>query len=209
MVMLLLWLAPNFFVFGGQADGEALNDLWSFDLNTLRTTPAWEQCKPIGAVCPAQRTGHVCVAYQDCIIVFGGTDGPYHYNDTWSYDTNTETWSELQCIGSIYIFGGRGVDGKELGDLAAFKMSNQRWYMFQNMGPAPSSRLSHAMASMGTRVFVLGGESFMSTKGDDNGIINIIDTKHIKYPDSSGEPLVNDADRESSAIPTPLLGQVE
>jgi hypothetical protein len=71
---------------------------------------------------------------------FGGTDGQYHYNDTWSYDTNTRTWSELQCIGFIpspreghaaavvddviYIFGGRGVDGKDLGDLAAFKMSS-------------------------------------------------------------------------------------
>ncbi|KAG2035178.1 hypothetical protein BDR03DRAFT_868590, partial [Suillus americanus] len=155
----------KFFVLGSQANGEFLNDLWSFDLNTLRTTPAWEQCQPVGAACPAQRTGHACVTYQDRIIVFGGTDGKYNYNDTWSYDTNTETWSEPQCIGLIpapreghaaaviddvvYIFGGRGIDGKELDDLAAFKMSNQRWYMLQNMGPAPSGHSGHAMASMG------------------------------------------------------------
>ncbi|KAG1749813.1 uncharacterized protein EDB91DRAFT_1327252 [Suillus paluster] len=212
-------VGTKFFVFGGQVDGEFLNDLWSFDLNTLRTQTAWELCQPVGAARPAQRTGHACVTYQDRIIMFGGTDGQYHYNDTWSYDTNTRTWTELQCIGFIpspreghaaavvddviYIFGGRGVDGKDLGDLAAFKMSNQRWYMFQNMGPAPSGRSGHAMASMGTRVFVLGGESFTPTKGDDHGIIHVLDTKHIKYPDSNKGPSTNKSDRKSSATPTP------
>lgn len=216
-------VGTKFFVFGGQVDGEFLNDLWSFDLNTLRTQTAWELCQPVGAARPAHRTGHACVTYQDRIIVFGGTDGQYHYNDTWSYDTNTKTWSELQCIGFIpspreghaaavvddviYIFGGRGVDGKDLGDLAAFKMSNQRWYMFQNMGPAPSGRSGHAMASMGTRVFVLGGESFTPTKGDDHGIINVLDTKHIKYPDSSKAPPAEKAGRKSSTTPTPPPGQ--
>jgi hypothetical protein len=71
---------------------------------------------------------------------FGGTDGQYHYNDTWCFDTSTGTWSDLTCIGFIplpreghaaalvddvmYVFGGRGVDGKDLGDLAAFKISS-------------------------------------------------------------------------------------
>lgn len=71
---------------------------------------------------------------------FGGTDGQYHYNDTWQYDLATGTWTELACIGYIpvpreghaatlvddvmYVFGGRGVDGKDLDDLAAFKISS-------------------------------------------------------------------------------------
>lgn len=71
---------------------------------------------------------------------FGGTDCQYHYNDTWVFDTNTRIWSELNCIGFIpspreghaaalvddvvYVFGGRGVDGKDLGDLGAFKLSS-------------------------------------------------------------------------------------
>ena len=73
--------------------------------------------------------------------MFGGTDGLYHYNDTWSFDTKTRVWTELKCIGFIpvpreghaaalvddviYIFGGRGVDGKDLGDLTGFKISSQ------------------------------------------------------------------------------------
>ncbi|KIJ21929.1 hypothetical protein PAXINDRAFT_165264 [Paxillus involutus ATCC 200175] len=221
-------VGTKFFVFGGQVDGEFLNDLWSFDLNTLRTQTQWELCQPTSAERPAQRTGHVCVTHGDRLIVFGGTDGQYHYNDTWAYDVNTCKWTELQCIGFIpspreghaaavvddviYIFGGRGVDGKDLGDLAAFKLSNQRWYMFQNMGPAPTARSGHAMASMGSRVLVLGGESFAPTRGDDHGIIHVLDTKHIKYPDSSKAPPNPNASvtylgRKASTTPSPAGNQ--
>lgn len=147
---------------------------------------------------------------------FGGTDGAFHYNDTWCYDLQTRTWAELQCIGYIpvpreghaaalvddtmYIFGGRDVNGKDLGDLAAFKISSKhmtsclpksfgseiangvldrRWYMFQNMGPAPSGRSGHAMAAFGKHVFVLGGESnaaFAQPRGDDPNVVHVLDT---------------------------------
>ncbi|KAI0080361.1 hypothetical protein K474DRAFT_1658082 [Panus rudis PR-1116 ss-1] len=201
-------VGSKFYVFGGQVDGEFLNDLWSFDLNTLRTKAAWELVEPAaGSPKPAQRTGHVCISYGEKIILFGGTDCQYHYNDTWVFDTNTGVWAELNCIGFIpspreghsaamvddvmYVFGGRGVDGKDLGDLGAFKLSNQRWYMFQKMGPAPSARSGHAMASMGSRVFVLGGlggESLNPAKPEDPTIIHVLDTKHIKYPESNKAP---------------------
>ena len=71
---------------------------------------------------------------------FGGTDRKYHYNDTWSFNLHTRIWTELNCIGYIphareghaaaiignvvYIFGGRGVDGMDLSDLVAFKISS-------------------------------------------------------------------------------------
>lgn len=59
----------------------------------------------------------------------------------WSFDIATRKWTELQCIRFIpspreghaaalvddvvYVFGGRGVDGKDLGDLGAFKISSE------------------------------------------------------------------------------------
>lgn len=150
---------------------------------------------------------------------FGGTDCQYHYNDTWVFDTTTNTWTELTCIGFIpspreghaaslvddviYVFGGRGVDGKDLGDLSAFRISStftalclcfdlsnisytdQRWYMFQKMGPGPSPRSGHAMASMGSRVFVLGGlggESLGNpSKPEDPSVVHVLDTseRHV------------------------------
>jgi N-acetylneuraminic acid mutarotase len=211
----------KFIVFGGQVDGEFLNDLWSFDLNSLRSRPQWELLEPATQERPAHRTGHVCINHGDRIVIFGGTDGQYHYNDTWSFDLTTRKWSELTCIGFIpapreghaaalvddvmYVFGGRGVDGKDLNDLAAFKLSNQRWYMFQNMGPAPSGRSGHAMASIGARVFVLGGESFTPTKPEEANYVHVLDTKHIKYPDANkpqqngNPPQQQNVSRKSSA----------
>ena len=72
---------------------------------------------------------------------FGGTDGRWHYNDTWSFDVSKRKWTELQCTGFIpnpreghaaalvddamYVFGGRGVDGTDLGDLSACKLSSR------------------------------------------------------------------------------------
>lgn len=75
------------------------------------------------------------------LYIFGGTDGAFHYNDTWCFDLATNVWTELQCIGYVpvaregcaaslvdgvmYVFGGRDVNGKDLGDLAAFKISSK------------------------------------------------------------------------------------
>ena len=47
--------------------------------------------------------------------------------------------------------------------------------MFQNMGPAPTGRSGHAMASAGTKVYVLGGESFAPVKDDPNAL-NVLET---------------------------------
>ncbi|KAI8980785.1 hypothetical protein BD414DRAFT_420720 [Trametes punicea] len=217
-------VGSKFYVFGGQVDGEFLNDLWSFDLNSLKTKATWELVEPAeGSPRPPKRTSHICVTYGEKIILFGGTDCQYHYNDTWAFNTTTNTWTELNCIGFIpspreghsaamvddviYVFGGRGVDGKDLGDLGAFKISNQRWYMFQKMGPAPSPRSGHAMASMGSRVFVLGGlggESLNTQKPEDPTIIHVLDTKHIKYPDSNKPPPAAVNGRKSQIGPQPI-----
>ena len=48
--------------------------------------------------------------------------------------------------------------------------------MFQNMGPGPSGRSGHAMASAGPRVFVLGGESSTVPNPDDPNFVHVLDT---------------------------------
>jgi N-acetylneuraminic acid mutarotase len=90
---------------------------------------------------PSKRTGHAIVSHLGKLYLFGGTDGSYHYNDTWSYDLATGEWVEISCIGYIphpreghaaaivddvmYVFGGRDVNGKDLGDLAAFRITSE------------------------------------------------------------------------------------
>jgi hypothetical protein len=50
-----------------------------------------------------------------------------------------------------------------------------RWFKFQNVGPSPHGRSSHAMASDGTRVFVLGGYS-KDTRADEISHVHTFDT---------------------------------
>ncbi|WVQ73192.1 hypothetical protein IAR50_002757 [Cryptococcus sp. DSM 104548] len=193
----------KFYVFGGQADGAFMNDMWSYDIKQLTspdTPQVWEQVTYTTPPPPA-RTGHVLVSSSNGkIYLFGGTDGNYHYNDTWSFDPATGAWSELTCIGfiplpreghaaaivddTIYVFGGRDVKGKDLGDLSAFKLSNQRWYMFQNMGPAPTARSGHAMVSAHGKIFIVGGEAnqVIADQKDDPSLVHYLDTTKIKYP---------------------------
>jgi len=157
-------------------------------------------------------------------ISFGGTDSKYHYNDTWIYDTISRTWAELDCVGFlpspreghsaalvdgvVYVYGGRDVGGKDLGDLRMFQISStsyclrfnrkddelnnyrwdfsplcvfldQRWHMFQNMGPTPSPRSDHTMATVGHRVFVLGclEAEFVNPVGpEDPTMVHVLDT---------------------------------
>jgi hypothetical protein len=172
---------------------------------TLRTVKvgdaSWTQIQPntiVTKATPSQRTGHTLVTYKDNFYIFGGTDGQYHYNDTWEYNTQTGQWSELLCSGFIpvareghaatvvddvmYVFGGRGVDGKDLEDLTAFKITGAenvagRWFMFQHMGPTLSGRCGHAMATWQSKVYVLGGESYSNPQsGYDPDYINIMDS---------------------------------
>ncbi|KAJ8487995.1 hypothetical protein ONZ45_g14121 [Pleurotus djamor] len=159
-------IASKFFVFGGQVDRDFLNDLWSFDLNSLRTKAVWERYEPTTPERPPPRTGHVCVTFGERIIIFGGTDGQYHYNDTWVFDINTRTWSELQCIGFIpspreghaaalvddvmYVFGGRGVDGNDLSDLAAFKISKHIKYPDSSKPPPTTGAAGPPRKQIGT-----------------------------------------------------------
>ncbi|KAI9057729.1 galactose oxidase [Trametes sanguinea] len=185
-------IGPRIYVFGGQAYGQYFNDIWCFDLAT-----PWEQLDPPkGAPRPSPRSGHTCVAYKHHLIVFGGTDGKYHYNDIWAFDTRSCTWSEYWCSGYIpapreghgsavvgdvvYIFGGRGVDGANIGQLAAFRIPNQRWYTFQNMGPEPAPRSGHGMVAVGSKIYVLGGvsEDDLDGTGANANVAHVLETKY-------------------------------
>jgi hypothetical protein len=64
----------------------------------------------------------------------------------------------------------------------------QRWFKFDNMGPSPHRRSYHAMASDGTRVFVLGGFS-KGAGSDEVPLIHGFDTSmYFRSVISSGQP---------------------
>jgi len=132
---------------------------------------------------------------------FGGTDGTTWFNDVWCYNPISNRWSKIDCVGHIpapreghaaalvedvmYVFGGRLEDGSDLGDLCALRISERRWYNFQNMEPSPSPRSGHGMIVYKEKIILLGGEPSTrrsESRADDLVAAYILDTSQIRYP---------------------------
>jgi hypothetical protein len=72
--------------------------------------------------------------------------------------------------------------------LVHMRSAAQRWFKFHNVGSRPLRRSSHAMASDGTRVFVLGGFS-KGARADKISLIHVFDTSmYFLSIISSGQP---------------------
>jgi hypothetical protein len=64
----------------------------------------------------------------------------------------------------------------------------QRWFEFHNVGISPLRRSTHAMASDGTRVFVIGGY-MEGARSDEICLIHVFDTRmYFRSVISSGQP---------------------
>lgn len=195
-------VGSKFFVFGGQRGAEFLNDLWSFDLNELRSSrPSWARVGlSLSSPQPEPRTAFSCLSFEHRIVIFGGTDWRSHFNDTWIFDTSTKTWSSPYCIGSVpspreshaavmvddmmFIFGGRGPNASDLQEgVRALKISTQLWFTFSILlGPEPHARAGHALAAAGSTVYVLGGGDAGAA---DPNVIDILETRNLKFPPDS------------------------
>jgi hypothetical protein len=82
----------------------------------------------------------------------------------------------------------------------------RRWFKFNNAGQSPDARMAHAMASDGTRVFVLGGYS-EDARADEISLIHVFDTgMYARFVNLSGQPSKLRTQRTSSTrIPSVTL----
>ncbi|KAI8376515.1 uncharacterized protein BYT42DRAFT_574896 [Radiomyces spectabilis] len=187
-------------VWGGQCGTHYFNDFFAFHL--YPSSASHGQWRTILAKNegPSPRAGHGSVVYQDKLYIFGGMDDQRLYQDMWCYDFETRYWACLRTVGYIpsprayfgctlmdgviYVFGGHGAAGQRvdyLGDLCGFKISSQRWYMFRNMGTAPSPRDHLSFTSVKGKGYILGG-SADHPKMDDAALAYILDSSKINYP---------------------------
>jgi N-acetylneuraminic acid mutarotase len=104
-----------------------------------------------------------------------GTSGDYTiFGDTWAFDMATDTWTKISGQGltdrsnhagavigdTWFVFGGNsassGASFVPLDDTWAFDLATDSWTEIDTTA-APPSRLYHAAASDGDRLFVYGG----------------------------------------------------
>src|SRR6267154_4759100 len=72
--------------------------------------------------------------------------------------------------------------------LVHMRNAAQRWLKLHNVGLSPHRRSGHAMASDGTRIFVLGGY-LQGTQSNDNSFVHVFDTSmSFRSVVSSGQP---------------------
>ncbi|KAI8336260.1 hypothetical protein BC941DRAFT_377122 [Chlamydoabsidia padenii] len=171
---------------------------------------------------PTSRSNHCSVMVDNKIFIFGGGNHQQLFNDIWSYDIQKNTWYCIPATGFIpsprhycavslvngviYVHGGINEHGQEIQDLYGFKIKNSRWYMFQNMGKAPSARYGHTMTPVGSKLYVIGdGHEDLSVKPDDPLTIHVLDNDIISYPPDSEESsiYINNQRRHSSPILPP------
>jgi len=142
--------------FGVEAGGAA--HTWIYDLAKNK----WTMKDP--SFSPAARVGHSLVYddYDNEIILFGGTNYLNYdtfYNETWSYNTSTNTWTNRtpaispparanhsmafdKANGEMVLFG--GYSGAALNDTWTYNLSKNLWTR-KNPTNAPSPRYMHDM----------------------------------------------------------------
>ncbi|KXN81627.1 Tip elongation aberrant protein 1 [Leucoagaricus sp. SymC.cos] len=184
-------IGTTIFMFGGYSSQSSgyLNELWAFDLKTIRAQPRWELVTPSSIEKPSPRSFFVLVAYQNQLILFGGRGRKGAYMaDTWSFNTNSKSWRQLQCVGEIpsrrayvasavlnnvmYVIGGH--NGTTVtNDIFAYNISEYKWIKAEGTGAIECCHEQSA-ACIGTKIFVFGGRP---SSLEDR--IAVLDTKFV------------------------------
>ncbi|KXN81626.1 hypothetical protein AN958_04087 [Leucoagaricus sp. SymC.cos] len=106
---------------------------------------------------------------------FGGWCRQGAMSDTWSFNTNTKRMDGAVLDDVLYVIGGNN-GSAQLNDVFALKISERKWYSVEGAGEV-ECRDGHAVAGIGTRIFIFGGQP--STLGDKQDMIAVLDAKYI------------------------------
>eukprot|EP01113_Clastostelium_recurvatum_P039362 TRINITY_DN59_c0_g1_i2.p1 TRINITY_DN59_c0_g1~~TRINITY_DN59_c0_g1_i2.p1 ORF type:complete len:455 (-),score=65.73 TRINITY_DN59_c0_g1_i2:86-1450(-) len=132
----------------------------------------WSSIGVKGPIIPVERHGHTVCAYENKMILFGGTpDGSSGLNDVYIYDPDLNQWSMPEVKGTLphgryrhsalvvknrmYIFG--GYRGKCLDDLNVLDLLTMTWTQPEVKGTPPSARSSHSTVAYGSSLVLFGG----------------------------------------------------
>ncbi len=134
------------------------NETWAYDFETN----TWTQMSPANAPSPRYFPAMAYDEESDIVILFGGRSIDAKESDTWSYDCNTDTWTELSPAANpvgrrahsmtyddesdrIVLFGGSDDADIALGDVWHFDYNTETWSQ-ATPDYGPYARLRHTLA---------------------------------------------------------------
>lgn len=156
----------------GGFDGTAGSpDVWAFDFETGEWTDMQPDPEPPGRF----GQGWVYDPSRDVCLMFFGVSGDDYYNDTWEYDYNTNTWTQLfpessptpRCKGGcsydmesdLFIFyGGFGNDSVNMDETWTFDYDENTWTnRTKETAPEPRMRCPMIYDESSDHTILFGG----------------------------------------------------
>lgn len=157
-------------LFGGlERPSGVYNDTWAYDYNS----DTWTKMEP--STSPKGRNYHAMAydAQADRVILFGGGDWSKNMGDTWAYDYNTDTWTEMEpgegprprprsYLAMVYdtaaerviLFGGDA----GMSETWSYDYGSNTWTKLEPSKPPAASRHALAYSSAAERVILFGGQ---------------------------------------------------
>jgi hypothetical protein len=136
------------FIFGGFNQGAHSNNLYTFNISSKSFKKFESKDNSLG---PLPRVGHAAVIFNNNLYIYGGEgpDGVY-YNDMWTYNLQTNQWSEVKYSATdiptarsghslisckdnyFYIFGGKTGNIQETNELWKFSPSKNEFILLHD-----------------------------------------------------------------------------
>jgi hypothetical protein len=172
-------------LFGGHTGGDTTDpahfsaETWAFDA----ATNTWTNMKPVSGPKGRSSPGLAYDSESDRVILFSGDDNlVFSLPDTWTYDYNANTWTEMAKgpanrynfrmaydseSDRIILFGGFRFPSDFLNDTWAYDFNSDTWTQMQPI-TSPTGRASYGMTydTQIDRVILFGGEVNFSPRAD-------------------------------------------
>ena len=177
--------SDKFTLFGGHSGGDTTDpahfsaETWTYDV----ATNTWTDMKPVSGPKARSSPGLAYDSESDRVILFSGDDNlVLSLPDTWAYDYNTNTWTEMAKgpanrygfrmaydseSDRIILFGGFRFPSESLNDTWAYDFNSDTWTQMQP-STSPAGRAYYGMTydAQIDRVIVFGGDVNMTPRAD-------------------------------------------
>jgi len=188
-------------LFGGFGeDGHERDDTWKFNCETRE----WSELLP--AELPLARYGHVMVydeAINQVVMTSGNTEFQGHQDDTWTFDTSTNNWTELSPSGhpdplkwpsmtydsvdrKCVLFGGQIGDNAVDHTWIYDGQSNTWQQRFPTIAPGDRINTGLAFDSANNITILFGGIVIDGAQFDDTWVYSYEDNTWTEMEDQTG-----------------------